>query len=93
QTLYDTDLVSTMADLVERETIDKAFRSQKVVSGETKIEGRTEPVNLVAIPVRFEDRVIAVLTREWSQRSGRKPGQLERTYLAIFDDFTKMIAA
>jgi len=93
QTLYDTDLVSTMADLVERETIDKAFRSQKVVSGETKIEGRTEPVNLVAIPVRFEERVIAVLTREWSQRSGRKPGQLERTYLAIFDDFTKMIAA
>ena len=46
----------------------------------------------MAIPVRCDDRVIAVLTREWSTRSGRKPGQLERTYLAIFDDFTKMIS-
>ena len=30
---------------------------------------------------------IAVLTREWSQRAGRQPGELERTYLSIFDRF------
>ena len=46
----------------------------------------------MAIPVMFEDRVIAVLSREWSQRAGRKPGQLERTYLGIFEVFSKMIS-
>jgi len=92
QTLYDTDLVGVSADAVERAMIDQAFTTAKVVTGEIKVETVSEPVNLMAIPVRFEDQVIAVLTREWSQRSGRKPGQLERMYLTIFDEFTKMIS-
>jgi two-component sensor histidine kinase len=41
--------------------------------------------------VQFEGEVIAVLTREWSQRTGRQPGELERTYLEIFDRFAEMI--
>ena len=92
QTLYDTDLVGTVADPIEHAMIDQAFQTQKVVTGEIKVDSLVEPVNLLAIPVRFEERIVAVLTREWSQRTGRKPGQLERTYLAIFDDFTKMIS-
>ena len=92
QTLYDTDLVGTVADAIEHKMIDQAFQTQKVVTGEIKVDSLVEPVNLMAIPVRFEERIVAVLTREWSQRTGRKPGQLERAYLAIFDDFTKMIS-
>jgi two-component sensor histidine kinase len=45
----------------------------------------------MAIPVQFEGEVIAVLTREWSQHTGRQPGELERTYLEIFDRFAEMI--
>ncbi len=33
-----------------------------------------------------------MLTREWSPRTGRQPGELERTYLSIFDRFAAMIA-
>ena len=40
-----------------------------------------EPARMMAIPVRYEGRPIAVLTREWSSRSGRLSGELERTYL------------
>jgi two-component sensor histidine kinase len=72
--------------------IDDAYRSEKVTIGEIRVDAIAEPINLMAIPVRFEDRIIAVLTREWSQRTGRKPGQLERTYLAIFEVFAKMIS-
>jgi two-component sensor histidine kinase len=72
--------------------IDDAYRSEKVTTGEIRVDAIAEPINLMAIPVRFEDRIIAVLTREWSQRTGRKPGQLERTYLAIFEVFAKMIS-
>ena len=92
QTLYDTDLVGVVADPFERQIIDEAYKKQKVSIGEIKVETISEPVNLMAIPIRYEDRIIAVLTREWSQRSGRKPGQLERTYLAIFEVFAKMIS-
>lgn len=92
QTLYDTDLVGLSADLVECTMIDQAFTSQKVVTGEIQVDSQPDAVSLMAIPVRCDDRVVAVLTREWSTRSGRKPGQLERTYLAIFEDFTKMIS-
>ncbi len=92
QTLYDTDLVGLSADLVKRTMIDQAFTSQKVVTGEIQVDSQPDAVSLMAIPVRCDDRVVAVLTREWSTRSGRKPGQLERTYLAIFEDFTKMIS-
>jgi two-component sensor histidine kinase len=46
---------------------------------------------MLAIPVRHGDRPIAVLTREWSTRSGRQPGELERTYLEIFGRFAGMI--
>ena len=92
QTLYETDLVGLTADLDKTALTAQAFTTQKVVTGEIRVVSQVDPVSLMAIPVRCDDRVIAVLTREWSTRSGRKPGQLERTYLAIFDDFTKMIS-
>jgi two-component sensor histidine kinase len=44
-----------------------------------------------AIPVVRGGRVIAVLTREWSTRVGRQPGELERTYLSLFARFAAMI--
>ena len=50
------------------------------------------PPGMLAIPVRRQGRVIAVLTQEWSPRIGRQPGELERTYLAIFHRFAAMIA-
>ena len=37
-------------------------------------------------------RPIAVMTREGVQRAGRQQGELERTYLSIFDTFAQMIA-
>jgi len=46
---------------------------------------------MLAIPVRHGNGPIAVLTREWSTRSGRQPGELERTYLEIFGRFAGMI--
>ena len=92
QTLYETDLVGLTAESVEAAMISQAFTTQMVVTGEILILSQVDPVSLMAIPVLCDDRVIAVLTREWSTRSGRKPGQLELTYLAIFDDFSKMIS-
>jgi two-component sensor histidine kinase len=46
---------------------------------------------MLASPVRHAAGPVAVLTREWSTRSGRQPGELERTYLEIFGRFSGMI--
>jgi two-component sensor histidine kinase len=59
--------------------------------GEIFIQGVAEDCRMMAIPIQFEGEVIAVLTREWSQHTGRQPGELERTYLEIFDRFAEMI--
>jgi two-component sensor histidine kinase len=59
--------------------------------GEIFIQGVVEDCRMMAIPIQFEGEVIAVLTREWSQHTGRQPGELERTYLEIFDRFAEMI--
>lgn len=45
----------------------------------------------MGIPVKHEGQVVGVLTREWSRRTGRQPGELERTYLEMFDRFAEMI--
>ena len=35
---------------------------------------------------------VGVLTREWSPAVGRQPGEVERTYLEIFERFARMIS-
>jgi two-component sensor histidine kinase len=91
QTLYISDWVGSMAAYEERPLLAQAFRSKGNVEDEIFVEGIEEDCRMMAIPVVFEGEVIAVLTREWSRRTGRQPGELERTYLEMFDRFAEMI--
>jgi two-component sensor histidine kinase len=92
QTLYLSDWVGSWANESEATLLSKAYESGEMVEGEIVVEGVPDPTRLLAIPVRRQGRVIAVLTKEWSPRTGRQPGELERTYLAIFHRFAAMIA-
>jgi two-component sensor histidine kinase len=92
QTLYQSDLVGEYADDTDRPFIAAAAQSGQIQKGEITLPYLEAPVNMTAIPVMHEGKTIAVLTREVSTVSGRRPGQLERTYLSIFDDFANMIA-
>ncbi len=93
QTLYISDWVGTWANDSERPLLARALAEGQTVEGEVTVEGLAEPADMSAIPVRLDGRVIAVLTREWSEQKGRQPGRLERTYLSIFDRFATMISA
>ena len=92
QTLYQSDLVGEYADDTDRPFIAAAAQSGQIQKGEITLPYLSDPVNMTAIPVMREGKTVAVLTREVSTVSGRRPGQLERTYLSIFDDFANMIA-
>ena len=91
QTLYISDWVGTQATNGEKPLLAQAFRSQSIIEDEIFVEGIDEDCRMMAIPVVYEGEVIAVLTREWSRRTGRQPGELERTYLEMFDRFAEMI--
>ncbi|MGA0064380.1 MAG: sensor histidine kinase [Ilumatobacteraceae bacterium] len=93
QTLHHLDLVGEKADDDERPLLAAALADGQIHKGEIHISGLSDPASMTAIPVRFDDRVVAVLTRETSTVTSRRPGQLERAYLEIFDEFARMIAA
>jgi two-component sensor histidine kinase len=93
QTLYSVDWVGTWANDSERPLLAAAGTTGTIAEGEVKVEVLEEAARMQAIPVRRNGKVIAVLTREWSTRVGRHPGELERTYLALFARFASMIAA
>ena len=69
-----------------------AFETGEICEGEIAVDLLPEPARMLAIPVRLGTKPIAVLSREWSNRTGRQPGELERTYLGIFQRFAAMIA-
>ena len=48
-----------------------------------------EQVRVLCIPVRCQGEVVGVLTRESAPSIGRQPGELERTYVAIFNRFAR----
>ncbi len=91
QTLYLTDYVGVPADN-ERPLLASAFETSEISEGEIAVDLLPEPARMLAIPVRYGNKPIAVLSREWSNRTGRQPGELERTYLGIFQRFAAMIA-
>jgi len=100
QTMYVTDYVGTWADGDEATLIEQAaetgLRVEGAIEVDTVVGGGGDEVNhsrLLAIPVRRDDRVIAVLTKEWKVRAGRALGELERNYSYIFEEFVQMIEA
>ncbi len=91
QTIYLTDYVGVPADN-ERPLLSSAFETGEICEGEIAVDSVPDPARMLAIPVRHGSKPIAVLSREWSNRTGRQPGELERTYLGIFQRFAAMIA-
>jgi hypothetical protein len=98
QTMYVTDYIGQYAD-----TGDSAIISRAASDG-SRYEGEIENLGgygddagttgrILAIPVRRDGRIIAVLTKEWLVRLGRPLGELERNYAMVFDQFAMMIEA
>ena len=92
QTLYLDDQVGHVISTDERRIVARAWQLGTVVEDEVRIPGRTEPARLVCIPVRWQGRLVAIMTRESALSVGRRPGVLERVYVEVFDRLARMIA-
>ena len=92
QTIYRTDLVGELFPLAERPAVARALATGEISVDTLELIG-ADPVSVEAIPVRGGDETLAVLTRESLPVLGRAISDLERTYLAVFERFARMIAA
>jgi len=92
QTIYHYDYVGTVAAGQEVPLLAKAYGEGEIVEGEITVDGMPDPVRVMAVPVRADGKAIGVLTREWSSRGSRQPGELERTYVGMFQRFASMIS-
>src|SRR3954454_21250970 len=93
QTLHREDLVGRIIDEVERPLVARAWRLGEIVEGEITVTARGERARVQCIPVRYDGELTAVMTREAALAVGRRPGELERIYVEVFDRFARMMVA
>ena len=91
QTLHRDDLVGRLVTHVDRPLVERAWRLREIVEGEVVVNDHNERARVQCIPVRRHGNVLGVMTREAAIAVGRRPGELERTYVSVFDRFARMI--
>ena len=92
RTLHLDDLVGTVMAEEQRPLVARGLRLGSVVEGEVDVTSRNERARMVCIPVRWRSEAVAALTRESALAVGRRPGELERVYVEVFDRIARMIA-
>jgi len=91
RTIYVEDYVGKEAKY-SNELLDQVLTSGSLCEGDIEVDGLTEPARMLGIPVRYRNEIVAVLAREFSTRNTRMLGELERTYLSVFERFAVMVA-
>jgi two-component system, sensor histidine kinase PdtaS len=93
QTLFRSDWVGRILPSTDRPFVARCLASGGIMEGEVTGDVRHEPVRELCIPVTHQGRTVGVLTKESAPLVGRQPGELERTYVEVFNRFARMIAS
>ena len=92
QTLYQEDMVGHVMEASDRDRVLRAFAEERIVrEGDPEWREGT-PIREEAIPVRFRDRIVAVVSAEQNLATARTPSQLELSYLQAAAELEQMIA-
>lgn len=91
QTVLVQDQVGRGLNGSEWHLVRSAWPAGRVADGEVRLAAGREPVRMQCIPLRHEGRTIAALLRYSALSVGRRPGELERTYVQLFDRFAGMM--
>src|SRR5918998_2980526 len=91
QTLYPQDMVRTRVTQPEQPIVERAYREGRIWAQEDPVLVDGIPIRMDAVPVRFEGAVIAVVTKEGSPATSRRPGRLEQIYLDAAEHVSQMI--
>ncbi|MCU1596132.1 MAG: ATPase [Frankiales bacterium] len=89
-TTYPDDVVGE--EHAESPRLDRAWRLGAIVrDGDPELRGKIS-VRAEAVPVRRNDRVIAVLSRDTNLAAARVPSQLELAYLTSAGELVQMVS-
>ncbi|KUI19160.1 ATPase [Mycobacterium sp. GA-1285] len=90
-TVLLADAVSTLADADAMPLVTTAFTSGGIVVGDGAGQQVSPGLNVEAVPVRYKDEVVAVLTHQTALAS-RKASPLESAYLDCAGDLLHMLS-
>ncbi len=91
-TIYQEDLVGAVLSPRERPAVARAMDGGGIVRDGDPDWSTGVPVREEAIPLSFDGRTIAVVSREANLSMVRAPSQLELTYLQAADELSQMLA-
>ncbi len=92
QTMYLDDQIGQVVTTADRPLVDLAFQTGDIQDKEVDLRSLGRRVSVTAVPVVFQGRVIAVVTRETRQSEDRVPSELELAYVDVFDRLARMMA-
>jgi len=93
RTVYPLDQTTELVPMGRRPLATQAFEHGEIMDGGVWLEARDRWIRTLAVPIRFEDEVVAVLAREFSPSIEIMPGELELLSFATFRRFAAMVAA
>jgi two-component system, sensor histidine kinase PdtaS len=91
QTLYPQDMVGTRVTQYEQPIVERAFREGRIWAQSDPVLVDGIPIRMDAVPVRYDGNVVAVVTKEGSPATSRRPGRLEQVYLDAAESVSRMI--
>ena len=92
QTVHPEDLVGGPVRPDARAAVERAYASGEIVRDGEPDWSTGVPIRQEAVPVPWEGRVVAVVSREANLSMVRAPSQLELTYLQTANELSQMIA-
>jgi two-component sensor histidine kinase len=91
QTLYPHDVVGSRYTQPQQPIVERSAREGRVWEQADPVLVNGVPIRMLAVPVRFDGQVIAVVTKEGSPATSRRPGRLEEVYLELSERVSAMI--
>jgi two-component system, sensor histidine kinase PdtaS len=93
QTLYSQDMVGTRVTQPEQPMVERAFREGRIWAQDEPVLVDGLQIRMDAVPVRHNGEVIAVVTKEGSPGTWRRPGRLEEVYLEAAERVSAMVCS
>jgi len=92
RTVYPIDQVDEILPMESRPLLTSAFTTGEIKDGGVFLARRGRWIRTLAVPIRFEQEIVAVLAREFSPQIEIMPGDLDLQCFATFRRFASMIA-
>lgn len=91
-TIYHSDLIGEVRTTRQRPLVTRSYLTGEVAEGEIDSVWLDSRVRVRCIPVRHRSHIIGVLARESATTLQRQRGELEATYVGVFERFATMIS-